>query len=92
MDIEQYQKQASKNWKPGNDITTLVLGLVGETGEVVDIYKKARRDEKELDKKLLKEELGDVLWYIAGICSIEKIKMEDLLIENIKKLEKRYGK
>lgn len=42
------------------------LGLIGETGEVCDIIKKAEWHGKDLDRDHLIEELGDVAWYAAA--------------------------
>lgn len=90
MKIREFQIFCLKDWKPGNDLTTMLLGLIGETGEVIDIFKKARRDMTSPDLKHLKEELGDVLWYICNIATLNEIDMEDVLNENIEKLIKRY--
>lgn len=68
----------------------LAVGLGGETGEVLEIYKKAHRDYKPIDKEHLKEELGDVLWYVANICTSQGLTLEEVIENNIKKLKERY--
>ncbi len=47
-----------------------VMGLCGESGEVIDILKKHLSQGHELNKEKMAEELGDVAWYLAekGIC------------------------
>lgn len=47
-----------------------MLGLAGETGELLNEYKKHLRDGEAhvLFKDRVAEELGDLLWYIAKRC------------------------
>lgn len=91
MTIQQYQEFAKENWQPGNDEITFALGLAGETGEVLDIIKKARRDQKPIDRQHLAEELGDVCWYIANLCTAYNLPLEGILAKNVRKLNTRYG-
>ena len=55
-------------WDGHDKIDNGVLGLMGEAGELIDVYKKYMYQSglnAELPKKQLIEELGDVLWYLA---------------------------
>ena len=67
-----------------------VMGLCGESGEVIDIVKKHHAQGYELDKEKIIEELGDVCWYIAEIAYVLDVKLEDVFEGNINKLSKRY--
>ena len=67
-----------------------VMGLFGESGEVIDIVKKHHAQGHELDKEKIIEELGDVCWYIAEIAYVLDVKLEDVFEGNINKLSKRY--
>jgi NTP pyrophosphatase (non-canonical NTP hydrolase) len=67
-----------------------VMGLCGESGEVIDIVKKHHAQGHELDKEKIIEELGDVCWYIAEIAYVLDVKLEDVFEGNINKLSKRY--
>ena len=49
------------------DQTTLVLGLAGEAGELVDLVKKHRAQGHDLDRGRLIEEVGDLVWYAAAL-------------------------
>ncbi|NLK24809.1 MAG: nucleoside triphosphate pyrophosphohydrolase family protein [Clostridiales bacterium] len=94
MDIQEYQNKATRTLKP-NTLTSelekeMCFGLVGETGEVIDILKKYLYQNHPLDKEHLKEELGDVCWYLCNLATITGIDMNDVLNNNIKKLMKRY--
>ena len=66
------------------------LGLAGEAGEVIDIFKKYRYQKHPLDVKGMVEELGDVLWYIAAIATAVGVPMGEIAARNIEKLNKRY--
>lgn len=92
MNFEEYQKFAAQYWKPGCDNITFALGLGGETGEVLEIIKKARRDCKEVDLKHLAEELGDVLWYLANMCTAYGFSLKEIAERNKAKLSLRYNK
>lgn len=48
-----------------SDILHSAMGLITEVGELVDSYKRNIFYNKELDLVNIKEELGDILWYMA---------------------------
>ena len=60
------------------------FGLVGEVGEVVDLFKKSLFQGHEIDKENLKKEVGDVAWYMAlGVRVFEVEHMpNDIFIES----------
>lgn len=66
------------------------LGLAGEAGEVVDTIKKAVFHQHGVDRDLLIKELGDVLWYVAALCTKLDVSMSEVMDRNIAKLRKRY--
>ena len=67
-----------------------VLGLTGESGEVADLVKKGIFHEKGIDMDHLKKELGDVMWYIALICDACGFNLDDIMMLNVLKLQRRY--
>ena len=67
-----------------------VMGLCGESGEVIDIVKKWLSQGHELDRERLACELGDVAWYLAEAATALDLSLEDVLKGNIEKLKKRY--
>lgn len=67
-----------------------VMGLCGESGEVIDLVKKHLYQGHDLDKEALILECGDCAWYLALIMSAIDYKMGDMLVKNIRKLEERY--
>lgn len=67
-----------------------VMGLCGESGEVIDIVKKHLAQGHELDREKIAMELGDVAWYIAEIATVLGYGLDEILEKNIEKLKKRY--
>ena len=89
----EYQKLAlrtASEMSLDNLLVNGALGLGGESGEVLDSIKKHKFQGHELDKEHIKEELGDVMWYIAAIATSLDIKLTDIMQGNIDKLKKRY--
>lgn len=71
------------------------LKLNGEAGEVAELIGKALRDDggvisMERSAKLEKE-VGDVLWYVAELCTIMGWSFSELASKNLQKLAKRKG-
>ncbi len=67
------------------------IGISTESGELQDAIKKTIMYGKELDIVNVKEEISDILWYIAGICRTLDTTFEELMELNINKLKARYG-
>ena len=88
--FSQYQKLSARTLKGNPQLAEMALGLAGETGEVIDCLKKHLFHGHKLDPAKITDELGDVLWYIAGLCSILGVDMEDVAAGNIAKLKERY--
>lgn len=99
MDVNEYQQLAARTLidQPdaeytGDEIMLVwnALGLAGEAGEVADTIKKAVFHRHELDRVALAKELGDVLWYVAALCTKLEIEMSGVMKLNIQKLKARY--
>jgi NTP pyrophosphatase (non-canonical NTP hydrolase) len=67
-----------------------VLGIGTEAGEILDIIKKNMFYGKEIDNLHLKEEIGDLLFYIQDLCINIGTSFEEVLKINIAKLRTRY--
>ncbi len=66
------------------------MGLCGEAGEVSELLKKHLLHGKPLNRDALREELGDVLWYLFHALNTFDMTFEEVARENIDKLCKRY--
>ena len=73
------------------DWSILGLGLSGEAGEVSDEIKKFAGHGHWKEGFDLKKELGDVLWYVAVLCELGDLSLEDVAVANEAKLRKRYA-
>ena len=69
---------------------TAALGLSGEAGELNDMLKKHIFHGHELETLHVKKELGDILWYVALMCSAFGFSLDDVMQTNIDKLKARY--
>jgi len=69
------------------------VGLAGETGEVMEWLKKnkLRSTNPQFTEDDLKNELGDVLHYVARICYHHGWTLKGVMKANVDKLSKRYG-
>lgn len=90
----EYIKQALRTEAPADSqkdrINHALIGLVGEVGELCDAYKRAWFYGTELDRRNVKEELGDIFWHLAILCDAEEMHPGEIMIGNIGKLAKRY--
>jgi len=73
------------------DMIHMVMGICGETGELLDIIKKHTMYKKPLDMQHVVEELGDIEFYLEGLRQTLGVNRDVILAENIKKLSKRYS-
>ena len=76
-------------------LLTAALGLGSETGEFVEIVKKMYLQGKPPSEDNIfhmKRELGDIMWYWVTACMSLGLDPVEVISENQKKLEARYGK
>ena len=94
MTVNEYQKQAMRTLNPELDkkdvLINGVMGLCGESGEVIDIVKKHLAQGHSLDREKMIKELGDVAWYLAETAYALDIPLEQILRMNLEKLKNRY--
>jgi len=94
MDFKTYQELSART---GASLETkdldnihMVFGIVTEAGELADVFKKYLAYKKEPDWINIEEEIGDLLWYVAGLCTINNLDFEKILEKNVTKLRARY--
>ena len=94
MKLDRYQRRAERtaDTRSSPDWRLLIsaLGLAGEAGEVVDILKKGLGHKRLISEAHLKEELGDVLWYLADIATALGFHLDEVAALNLAKLQRRY--
>lgn len=96
MDCDDYQHAALRTARAKDapdEFMHLVLGLVGETGEIAEKVKKLVRDQESdlarLDRDDMAAELGDVLWYAAVLADFLGLSLNDIAQRNVDKLADR---
>lgn len=96
MDLGEYQQAALRTAPPRdkpNEVFHLLLGLVGEAGEIAEKAKKIVRDHdadfSRWDTEDLKKELGDALWYLAVLADHFDLSLAEVGEANIAKLADR---
>ena len=70
-----------------------VLGLGGESGEVLEKFKKILREKQGVltdeDKAEIVKELGDILWYVNSVAHLLGSSLEEVAARNNEKLASR---
>ena len=94
MRLDEYQELALRTagHREGEKekLTYTALGLMGESGEVAEMVKKAFYHGHPLNREALSKELGDVLWYVAVMADGLGLDLGQIAAENIEKLRARY--
>jgi NTP pyrophosphatase (non-canonical NTP hydrolase) len=99
MDLETYQiqsRQTARYPQAGANAIYPTLGLCGEAGEVADKVKKVLRDRDGVFDQPVRDdlclELGDVLWYLAQLCTELDLSLEQVAEANLAKLASRAAR
>lgn len=74
-------------------LLTAAIGLGAEGGEFQEIVKKMLFQGKPLNDEAkwhMLRELGDVIWYWVNACRALNIDPNEVIAQNVKKLEARY--
>lgn len=89
---------ADNQMKHGPDVNiplliTACFGLAAESGEFIEVPKKILFQGKALTDEAvfhMVRELGDVMWYWINACRALNLDPNEVIAENIRKLESRY--
>ena len=76
-----------------NAINYVAIGIANEAGELLGHWKKHLRGDPNITaeetRTLILKEAGDVLWYLANVCSEYDVKLSDVAADNYRKLNSR---
>lgn len=95
MNFDDYQNAARKTalYADAYRVTYPALGLASEAGEVAGKVKKVLRDRDgdfgEEQIAAIRDELGDVLWYVATLAADLGLKLDEIAEGNVEKLRSR---
>jgi len=96
MEFAEYQKATrATDQRTGvelEDVAVHLLGLAGEAGSVATEYKKKLRDQNAhpMWKARIREEMGDVLWYLSALANKLDLTLEDIARSNLEKTRNRW--
>jgi NTP pyrophosphatase (non-canonical NTP hydrolase) len=74
-------------------LMTACFGLAAESGEFIEVPKKVIFQGKPLTEENvfhMVRELGDIMWYWINACRALNVDPNEVIDENIRKLESRY--
>ena len=97
-----YQQFVNSIVKPGAEIVRqltptqahllhMAVGVSGEAGELLDAVKKHCVYQQQIDLDNIKEEAGDILFYLTGLLNELDMSLEECINANTAKLSKRYA-
>jgi NTP pyrophosphatase (non-canonical NTP hydrolase) len=91
MNEIDYLRNAKKTLSTEENLLEhMVYGLMTESAEILDALKKHKFYGRELDTRNLKEECGDLMWYLYQLLDVLDYNPDDCREDNIIKLAKRY--
>jgi NTP pyrophosphatase (non-canonical NTP hydrolase) len=92
MTTSEYQEYVQS--KINTPIECSLLGLAGETGELLDKIKKIKYHGHKVNADTWKDlalEAGDILFYLSDICHrYIGVELQTVMLWNKEKLDKRY--
>ena len=86
-------QDSDPKWSQPQRLLTGAIGICSEGGELLDIVKKILFQKKPTtteQRMKIKNELGDVMWYVQQILLSMNWELYEVLAENTKKLSGRY--
>lgn len=102
MDLNAFQKAAletdntDRHYEAEDgrkDVVVAILGVAGELGTLATAYKKFLRDGPAYEpyRDNVREELGDLLWYVAVLANKFGLTLSDIAESNLQKTRGRWG-
>lgn len=93
LSMNEYQHKAARTINQSlngeQKLFHALHGLAGEVGEIHSLFQKELQGHA-IDPEKLKKEVGDLLWFVAELCTVSGWTLEEIARLNIAKLEKRY--
>lgn len=96
MHFAEYQRVAreTSQLKLGGpqSVVAPMLGLASEAGSILNVYNRYLRDGIDFaaNRELLREELGDLLWYVAAVATACDLDLEEVAKTNLLRTLDRY--
>ena len=96
MEFNEYQVKAQATdrvpQRGGDGLIVPLLGIVGEAASLQTEYKKWLRDGSGhmFFRDHIREELGDILWYVANLATKLDIGLDEIAVTNLEKTRGRW--
>jgi len=96
MDFSDYQRAANETnqYKQGSPHSVIppLFGLASEAGQILNVYKNYLRDGLDVSssKDFLKEELGDLIWYVTAVATAVGLDLQEIIETNLRRTHDRY--
>ncbi len=102
MDLDEFQKSALttdntaqhyEGDESRKDLVVALLGIAGELGTLATAYKKYLRDGPSYGpyQENIREELGDLLWYVAVLANKFDLTLSEIAESNLEKTGLRWA-
>lgn len=101
MDFDEYEKRARstatfEGKQAEYELMYLTIGISGEAGEIAEKVKKILRNDDGVitdeKREALKNEVGDVLWYLSQFSRTLGFTFSEAAEANLKKLADRRAR
>ena len=94
MTIQDFELSVQRTINPAlnneQKFLNAVMGISGESGELIDQVKKFMFQGHILDNHKLLQEGGDICYYLSLFAASKGVTLEHLMELNYNKLQKRY--
>lgn len=90
LDFQLACRRTAKDEPHIEKMSHALEGLISEVGEIADAIKRCKRYGFALDVENIREEVGDVLYYLSMMCDSTDSSLNQCAIDNVAKLSKRY--
>jgi NTP pyrophosphatase (non-canonical NTP hydrolase) len=94
MHLSDYQAAAlrtlNRALSADEQLLDAAAGLAEEAGEVLGVVRKHRFQGRALDRAVVVEELGDVLWCLAALAAGLGVGLDEVAVANLAKLRGRH--
>ncbi len=91
--MNEYQALARRTQNPELNMVQrkehALMGLVSKVGEICAHYQKVHQGHPLIVDDVI-DELGDLMWFVAELCDVLRVSMDEVAGRNIDKLRSRY--
>ena len=96
MDLDEYSRQSKVTdqlYKVTKDFEPHILGLTGDVGDLAETWRLWLRERENFTgfHARVKEQLGDILWYVAAIARRIGVPLSEIATSNLERTQARWN-